>query len=224
VLGGRTASDRFHVSRFTRSYHGMRVIKQYTVPPNASDAGAQQLRGLAELKKKQFQKVGGKRGKSDTSDEDCLEFHAKKAKLGRDAYQPSGTMWNAEYIAALILKSQGHSDAIPDGWLEPRTKQNKLPAQPLVASVPKPATSEPEATKAPTEESRWVICSMLGSNVQLLTSQLVATAIQGPPLPPPPLSTEALHWNLMTLAGKQIQLARSIQQRQPLQSLCLAAG
>jgi hypothetical protein len=48
---------------------------------------------------------------------------------GRSAYEASGTMWNSEYVIALILTSSGLSDAVPEGWLEPRGKRNKLPAQ-----------------------------------------------------------------------------------------------
>ncbi len=69
----------------------MRVVKHYTVPSGASHAGTQQLRFLAELDRKQYRKVGGKAGKSDLKDERCLEYYAKRAGLGRSAYEASHT-------------------------------------------------------------------------------------------------------------------------------------
>ena len=104
----------------------MRVVKYYTVPSGASDAGTQLLRFLAELDRKQYRKVRGKAGKSDLTDARCLEYHAKRAEVGRSAYQASGTMWNAEYVIALVLKSQNAHDAIPADWLEPQTKRSKV--------------------------------------------------------------------------------------------------
>ena len=97
----------------------MRVIKHYTVPSGASHAGTQQLRFLAELDKKHYRKAGGKAGKSDLTDARCLEYYANRAGLGRSAYEASGTMWNSEYVIALILTSNNLSDAVPEGWLEP---------------------------------------------------------------------------------------------------------
>ncbi|KAL0029267.1 hypothetical protein WJX79_006205 [Trebouxia sp. C0005] len=123
----------------------MRVVKYYTVPSDASDGGKQLLRFLAELDRKQYRKVGGKAGKSDLTDVRCLEYYAKRAELGRSAYQASGTMWNAEYVIALILKSQNAQDAIPAGWLEPQDKRSKKPAQAPVPAAP----AVPERHEAP---------------------------------------------------------------------------
>ncbi len=107
----------------------MRVIKHYTVPSGASHTGTQQLRFLAELDRKRYRKVGGKAGKRDLTDARCLEYYAKKAGLGRSAYEASGTMWNSERVIALILTSNNLSDAVPEGWMEPRGKRNKPPVQ-----------------------------------------------------------------------------------------------
>ncbi len=114
----------------------MRVIKHYTVPSGASHAGTQQLRFLAELDRKIYCKVGGNAGKSDLDDERCLEYYAKRAGLGRSAYEASGTMWSSEYVIALILTSNSLADAVPEGWLEPRSKRNKLPVQTPVPAAP----------------------------------------------------------------------------------------
>ena len=67
----------------------MRVVKYHTVPSDASDAGKQLLRFLTELDRKQYRKVGGKAGKSDLTDARCLEYYAKRAEVGRSAYQAS---------------------------------------------------------------------------------------------------------------------------------------
>ncbi|KAL3153778.1 hypothetical protein ABBQ32_013363 [Trebouxia sp. C0010 RCD-2024] len=48
--------------------HGMRVVKHYTVPSDASDAGRQLLRYLAKLDRNRYRKVGSKAGKSDLID------------------------------------------------------------------------------------------------------------------------------------------------------------
>ena len=119
----------------------MRVIKHYTAPSGASHAGTQLLHFLAELDRKLYRKVGGKTGKSDLEDARCLEYYAKRAGLGRSAYEASGTMWDSEYVIALILTSNDVSDAVPEGWLEPRGKRNKLPVQtPVVAASAVPET------------------------------------------------------------------------------------
>ena len=127
----------------------MRVIKYYTVPSGASHAGTQQLRFLAELDRKLYRKVGGKTGKSGLEDARCLEYYAKRAGLGRSAYEASGTMWNSEYVIALILTSSNLSDAIPERWLEPRGKRNKLPVQ-----SPVPAAPETKEVPLPRADSR----------------------------------------------------------------------
>ena len=106
------------------------------MPLGASHAGTQQLRFLAELDRRLHRKVGGKAGKSDLTDARCLEYYAKKAGLGRSAYEASGTMWNSEYVIALILTSSNLSDAVPEGWLEPRGMRNKLPVQTPVPAAP----------------------------------------------------------------------------------------
>ncbi len=121
------------------------MIKHYTVPSGASHSGTQQLRFLAELVRKHYRKVGGKAGKSDLTDARCLEYYAKRAGLGRSAYEASGTMWNSEYVIALILTSNNLPDAVPEGWLEPRGKRNKLPVQSPVPAAP----AIPETKEAP---------------------------------------------------------------------------
>ena len=131
----------------------MRVIKHYTVPSGASHTGTQQLRFLAELDRKLYRKVGGKAGKSDLTDARCLEYHAKKAGLGRSAYEASGTMWNSEYVIALILTSNNLSDAVPEGWQEPRGKRNKLPVQTPVPAAP--AVPETHEAALPRADSRY---------------------------------------------------------------------
>ena len=130
----------------------MRVIKHYTVPSGASHAGTQQLRFLAELDRKLYRKVGGKTGKSDLEDARCLEYYAKRAGLGRSAYEASGTMWNSEYVIALILTSNKLPDAVPEGWLEPRGKRNKLPVQSPVPAAP--AVPETKEVPLPRADSR----------------------------------------------------------------------
>ena len=122
----------------------MRVIKHYTVPSSASDKGSQLLRFLADLDRKHYKKVAGK---DDLSDQRCLECYAKRAGLGRDAYQKWGTIWNAEYVIALILKGQGEDGAIPDGWLTQHTKASKPPAQAPVVVQP--------CLNTPTDERRY---------------------------------------------------------------------
>ncbi len=134
----------------------MRVVKHYTVPSGASHAGTQQLRFLAELDRKQYRKVGGKAGKSDLKDERCLEYYAKRAGLGRSAYEASGTMWNSEYVIALILTSNNLSDAVPEGWQEPRGKRNKLPVQTPVPAAPAvPETHEAALPRADSRYAYW---------------------------------------------------------------------
>ncbi len=138
-------------------YYGMPVIKRYTVPPGASDAGAQQLRGLAKLKRKEYQR-GNNNGSRNLLDEDCLEFHAKRARVS--VSQPGKGMWNAEFIIASILESQGHSDAVPEGWLQPRTKADKLSVQPLVVAPPEPPALEVQEAQGVTRgpRSRTLLC------------------------------------------------------------------
>ncbi len=131
----------------------MRVTKHYTVPSGASHAGTQPLRFLAELDRKQYRKVGGKAGKSDLNDARCLEYYAKRAGLGRSAFEASGSMWNSEYVIALILTSSDLADAIPDGWLEPRGKRNKLPVQTPVPAAP--AVPETHEAPLPRADSRY---------------------------------------------------------------------
>ena len=134
----------------------MRVIKHYTVPSGASHAGTQQLRFLAEFDRKQYRKVGGTAGKSDLNDARCLEYYAKRAGLGRSAYEASGTMWNSEYVIALILTSNDLGDAIPDGWLEPRGKRNKLPVQaPVPVALAVPETREAPLPRADSRYAYW---------------------------------------------------------------------
>ncbi|KAL0031547.1 hypothetical protein WJX77_006312 [Trebouxia sp. C0004] len=109
----------------------MRVIKHYTLPSGASHAGTQQLRFLAELDRKNYRKVGGK----------------------------AGTMWNSEYVIALILASSNLSDAIPKGWLEPRGKRNKLPVQAPVPTYNTDCPCCPRNTRGAFAKSRlkpWV--------------------------------------------------------------------
>ncbi len=138
-----TASGRFAAPA---TVHGMpRLIKgPYTVPSDANHTGVQLLRDLVDLPRREYQRAG-KRGPRDLSDEKCLEFHAKRAKVA--VHKPGKGMFNSEYIIAQILKSQNHSNAVPEGWLQPRDKGDKLPAQPLVLVVPEPPV--PEAQEAP---------------------------------------------------------------------------
>jgi len=126
--------------------HGMpRLIKgPYTVPSDANHTGVQLLRDLIDLPRKEYQRAG-KRGPRDLPDERCLEFHAKRAKVA--VHKPGKGMFNSEYIIAQILENQNHGDAVPEGWLQPRAKGDKLPAQPLVLVVPGPPV--PEAEEAP---------------------------------------------------------------------------
>ena len=117
----------------------MPLIRSFTVPAAASEQGKQQLRFLAALDRSLFKKNAGK---SDRSDVQSLQYLAKDAGVWRDAVQPSGTMWNPEYVAALILQRRGHSDAIPEGWLVPRVKNGAaaLPTAPVVTvTAPAPA-------------------------------------------------------------------------------------
>ena len=61
-------------------------------------------------------------------------------------------MWDSEYVIALILTSNDVSDAVPEGWLEPRGKRNKLPVQtPVVAA---PAVPETQEAPLPRVDSR----------------------------------------------------------------------
>ena len=69
-------------------------------------------------------------------------------------------MWNAEYVIALILKSQRAQDAIPAGWLEPQDKRSKKPAQSPVPAAPAvPETHE--VPPLPRADSRYDIQAVL---------------------------------------------------------------
>ncbi|DBB01603.1 TPA: hypothetical protein ACH3X1_000247 [Trebouxia sp. C0004] len=61
-------------------------------------------------------------------------------------------MWNFEYVIALILTSGNLSDGVPEGWLEPRGKRNKLPVQTPVLAAP--AVSETQEAPLPRVDSR----------------------------------------------------------------------
>ena len=142
----------------------MRVIRHYTVRSGACRQAratqTQLLRFLEELDRKHYRKVGGKAGKSDLDDARCLKYYAKRAGLGRSAYEASGTMWNSEYVIALILTSNDLADAIPDGWLEPRGKRNKLPVQAPVPAAP----AVPETREAPLQEqTRGMLTGILAA-------------------------------------------------------------
>ncbi len=105
----------------------MRVIAEAKcIPPaGASPSSVDVFNALTSLQRRTFKSVSGK---IDTEDKQCLEYYVRSCQLGQAAYIRKNTLWNPEYVVALLLEKQGCGDAIPEGWLQPVHKTQRKTA------------------------------------------------------------------------------------------------
>jgi len=94
----------------------------YPEPEACSEGGAARAKQLCGLRLSKFR--ADERAKfSDADNMRTLEGIVcdKDTEVARKRFRPnSKNLRNAEYLISLILAAEGHSDAVPKGWEEPR--------------------------------------------------------------------------------------------------------
>ena len=94
----------------------------YPQPEGCSENGAARAKQLCQLRLSKF--PADERAKySDADNMRTLEgvLCDKDKEVARKRFRPnSKNLRNAEYLISLILTSEGHSEAVPEGWEEPR--------------------------------------------------------------------------------------------------------
>ena len=100
----------------------MPVALPYPRPEDCSDTGAARAKELCGFRLSKF-RADEREKYSDADNMRTLEGVVchKDKEVARKRFRPnSKNLRNAEYLVSLILVAEGHSDAVPQGWDEPR--------------------------------------------------------------------------------------------------------
>ena len=100
----------------------MPVALPYPRPEDCSDTGAARAKDLCQFRLSKL-RADERRTFSDADNMRTLEGVVcdKDREVARKRFRPnSKNLRNAEYLVSLILVAEGHGDAVPQGWDEPR--------------------------------------------------------------------------------------------------------
>ena len=98
------------------------VALPYPRPEDCSDTGAARAKDLCQFRLSKY-KLEEREKYSDADNMRTLEgvVCEKDREVARKRFRPnSKNLRNAEYLVSLILVAEGHGDAVPMGWDEPR--------------------------------------------------------------------------------------------------------
>ena len=94
----------------------------YSRPEGCSESGAARAKQLCDFRLSKY-KADERRDLIDADNMRTLEGVVcdKDKEVARKRFRPdSKNLRNAEYLVSLILVAEGHGDAVPQGWDEPR--------------------------------------------------------------------------------------------------------
>ncbi len=110
----------------------------YPKPEGCSESGAARAKELCGLRLSKYR--AEERDNYIDADNMCtLEGVVcdKDKEVARKRFRPnSKNLRNAEYLISLILTSEGHSEAVPEGWEEPRDHERTSRKRSLTVSRP----------------------------------------------------------------------------------------